>query len=246
VVVRRVLRALADPGTRPQADALEVLSNLGDREAAGLLALLHESGPLADRVRAVEGLVSVPADPAEIVVAARSSPLRWVRTAARVLAPQEGDPPREEEAMERLLALKRVDLFQQLSLEQLEAIATVTQEADYLPGEVIVREGDPGDRLFLLLEGEVRVVKGHGSAREIPLPNLRAVDYFGEMAVLDDEPRSATILAATPTHLLTLDGESLRELIRGHPEISFSIFRVLTRRLRAVEKRLAPPAPPGA
>jgi CRP-like cAMP-binding protein len=139
-----------------------------------------------------------------------------------------------------------VDLFQQLSLEQLEAIATVTQEADYLPGEVIVREGDPGDRLFLLLEGEVRVVKGHGSAREIPLPNLRAVDYFGEMAVLDDEPRSATILAATPTHLLTLDGESLRELIRGHPEISFSIFRVLTRRLRAVEKRLAPPAPPGA
>jgi HEAT repeat protein len=245
VVVRRVLRALAAPGSRTRAGALEVLSNLGDREAAGLLVLLHESGPLADRVRAVAGLVPVPVDPAEIVVAARSSPLRWLRAAARALAPQEGDPPPEEETMERLLALKRVDLFAQMSLEQLEAIAAITQEAEYLPGEVIVREGDPGDRLFLLLEGEVRVVKGHGSARELALPNIRAVGYFGEMAVLDDEPRSATILAASPTHLLSLDGESLRELIRAHPEISFSIFPVLTRRLRAAESRLAAPGSAG-
>ncbi len=236
-VVRKVERGLAEPGLRTRADALEVLSNLADREAAALLVLLHESGPLAERAGMVGGLVPVPGDPAEIVVAARSSPLRWVRAAARALAPQEGDPPPEEKTMERLLALRQVDLLAHLSLEQLEAVAQLTQEGEYLPGELIVREDDPGDCLFLLLEGEVRVVKSHGTPQERPLNTLRAVDYFGEMAVLADERRSATILTASPVRLLSLDGESLRELIREHPEISFSIFRVLASRLRAAESR---------
>ena len=141
--------------------------------------------------------------------------------------------------MERLLALRQVDLLAQLSLEQLEAVAQLTEEAEYLPGELIVREGEPGDRLYLLLEGSVRVVKGHGTPQELELRTLEAVDYFGEMAVLADEPRSATIVAASPARLLSLDGESLRELIREHPDVSFSIFRVLTARLRAAEGRLS-------
>ncbi len=243
-VVRKIERGLSDPNLRTRADALEVLSNLGDREAAGLLVLLHEAMPLAERERAVSGIVPVPTDPTEIVMAARSSPLRWVRAAARALAPQEGDPPPEEKTMERLLALRQVDLLAQLSLEQLEAVAQLTEEAEYLPGEEIVREGEPGDRLYLLLEGSVRVVKGHGTPHALELRVLEAVDYFGEMAVLADEPRSATIVAASPARLLSLDGESLRELIREHPDVSFAIFRVLTGRLRAVESRLADRAEP--
>jgi len=238
-VVRKVERGLSDPGQNTRIDALEVLSNLGDREAAALLVLLHEAGSLAERARGVAGLVSVPEDPAEIVILARSSPLRWIRTPARALAPQEGDPPPEEEAMERLLALRQVDLFAELSLEQLEAVAQLGEEAEYVANETVVREGEPGDRLYLLLEGEVRVVKGLGTAQELLLRRVRAVDYFGEMAVLAGEPRSATIVTASPARLLSLDGDSLRELIREHPEISFSIFRVLTGRLRAAESRLA-------
>jgi CRP-like cAMP-binding protein len=141
--------------------------------------------------------------------------------------------------MERLLALRQVGLFAELSLEQLEAVSQVAEEAEYVAGEAVVREGEPGDRLYLLLEGEVRVVKGFGTPNELPLRHLRAVDYFGEMAVLADEPRSATIVTAGPTRLLSLDGDSLRQLIREHPDISFSIFRVLTGRLRAAESRLA-------
>ncbi len=237
-VVRKVERGLSDPRLRTRADALEVLSHLADREAAGLLVLLHEA-PLAERERAVAGIVAVPTDPAEIVMAARNSPLRWVRASARALAPQEGDPPPEETTMERLLALRQVDLLAQLSLEQLEAVAQLTEEGEYLAGEQIVREGEPGDRLYLLLEGSVRVVKGYATPQELELRTLEAVDYFGEMAVLADEPRSATIVAASPARLLSLDGESLRELIREHPDISFSIFRVLTSRLRAAESRLS-------
>jgi CRP-like cAMP-binding protein len=146
--------------------------------------------------------------------------------------------------MERLLALRQVDLLAQLSLEQLEAVAQLTEEGEYLAGEQIVREGEPGDRLYLLLEGSVRVVKGHGTPQALELRTLQAVDYFGEMAVLADEPRSATIMAASPARLLSLDGESLRELIREHPDISFSIFRVLTGRLRAAESRLTERAEP--
>jgi HEAT repeat protein len=238
-VVRKVQRGLADPSPRVRADALEVLSNLGDREAAQLLVLFHEDEPIEERAAALAGLVAVPVEPAEIVIAARRAPQRWIRSAARTLAPEEGDEPPEEETMERLLALQQVELLEKLSLEQLEAIALRAQEAEYLPGEVIVREGEPGDRLFLLLEGEVHVIKNHGAPQESLLRAMRAVAWFGEMAVLADEPRTATVVAATHSRLLSLDGDSLRDLILEHPAMSFAIFRVLTRRVRTAESRLA-------
>ncbi len=141
--------------------------------------------------------------------------------------------------MERLLALKQVPLFAHLSLEQLEAVHRIAREVDYLPNEVIVREGDPGGELFLLIEGRVRVINNYGAAAETPLRTISAVSYFGEMAILDDEPRSATVVAAERARLLSLDGKSIKELILQMPEISFEILRVLTQRVRVAENRLA-------
>jgi CRP-like cAMP-binding protein len=71
------------------------------------------------------------------------------------------------------------------------------------------------------------------------LTEVAAVSYFGEMAALDDEPRSATVVAADPSRMLRLEGESLKELIYQMPEISFEIMRVLTARVRDAEGRLA-------
>ena len=141
--------------------------------------------------------------------------------------------------MQRLLALKQVDLFSNLSLEQLDALHQATREAEYVPGEVIFREGAPGKELFLLLEGSVDIVKGHGGRDELLLSRLSAVDYFGEMAILVDEPRSATAVAASHCRMLTLDGRSFKELILQIPEIAFEIFRVLTTRVRRAEQRLS-------
>jgi CRP-like cAMP-binding protein len=139
--------------------------------------------------------------------------------------------------MEQLLALKQVPLFVNLSLDHLEAIQRRSVEASYLPGEVIVREGDLGGELYLLLEGVVEVYLGYETPQQQEVAVLEAVDYFGEMAIFDDAPRSAAVVAREQTRVLVLDGGSFKELITEAPEISFEIFRVLTARVRAAERR---------
>lgn len=238
-VVGKVERELRIGTAASRADALEILSHLGERESAGLLVLVHEEGSFEERARLVQNLLTVPEDTASLLDAARRSEVRWIRMGATACAPLEGDPSPEEEIMERLLALKQVELFANLSLEQLDALLQATEEADFLDGELICREGERGDALFLLIEGTVDIVKGYGTRDELRLARLEAVNYLGEMAILVDEPRSATAIARGQCQLLTLAGAGLKELILQMPEISFEIFRVLTARVRAAETRLS-------
>jgi len=238
-VIQKVDQELRLGTSRSRGNALEVLSNVGDRESARLLVLVHEAGPLEERAQLVAGIAPVPTAAEEVLVAAHRSEVPWIRMGARALDPQEGDAPPEEETMQRLLALKQVDLFANLGLEQLDAVHEATREAEYLPNEIIFREGERGEKLYLLLEGRVGVVKNHGTPNELQLATVSAVDYFGEMAILDNEPRSATVVALSHARLLTLDGASLKDLILHMPEISFEIFSVLTARIRSAETRLS-------
>jgi len=139
--------------------------------------------------------------------------------------------------MERLMALRNVPVFAKLHLDRLEAIHQLMSVADYLRGEEIVREGESGRELFVLLEGEVETYKNYGTPEERFLGTLTPVGYFGEIAVLDDAPRSATVIASKDSRLLTLGGEPFKELVLQTPEISFEIFKVLTARVRAAEQR---------
>jgi len=238
-LVRSVLKALRLGSPRARGDALEVLSNLGDREATALLGLVHESGSFAERAEKVGDTVSVPEDPAELLEGDRASESRWVRMAARAVEARARGILPEQELMDRLLALKQVPLFEELSLDQLEAVLRISREVELVPGEVVMKEGDPGGLLYILLEGSVRVVKDFGESNERLLATMSAVNYLGEMAILDDEPRSATAVAVGPARFLALDGASLKELILQMPEISFEIFRVLTARIRQAESRLS-------
>jgi len=238
-IIGRVDKALRFGGGRTRADALEVLSNLGDRESARLLVLMYEPGSLEERYRSVSKLLEIPSTAEELVAASLHDEVGWIRLGARAIGGVRSVAPAEEETMERLLALKQVPLFATLSLDQLEAVHQITRETTFLAGEVIMREGDPGGELYLLLEGTVRVWKNHGTARATPLSTIAAVSYFGEMAILDDEPRSATVIAVDRARLLSLDGRSLKDLVHQMPEIAFEIFRVLTARVRAAEQRLA-------
>ncbi len=238
-VVRRVERALRFGGMRSRGDALEVLSNLGDRTAARLLVLMHEPGPIEERAAGLGADVAVPASREAFLADARWSDDRWVQLALAARERPVGETPGAESAvMERLLALKRVPLFENLNLDQLDAVLRLAGDASFLPGEVIVREGEPGGELYLLLEGSAQAWLDHGGANPRLLSTMEAGSYFGEMAILDDEPRSATVVAREPARLLTLDGDSLKALVLQMPEIAFELLRVMTARVRASERRL--------
>jgi len=248
-VVRSVRKALDYASVRVRADALEVLSNLGHRESAQLLALLLEDGPVDDKLHAVSASMRVPHELTDVVHRARQSPDRWLKLAAGGHgiqvpreAPQEGqeDVHPEVRTMESLLALRRVPLFAHLSLEQLEAIGKFMSESTYLEGEVVVREGEPGQELYVMLEGEARAFKNHGTRDEIELTTMSpgGVGYFGEIAIFDSAPRSATVVVTRDARLLILDGGRFMDLILQSPEISFEIFKMLTQRLRTAEERV--------
>ena len=241
IVVRSVRKALDYTSLRRRADALEVLSNLGDRESAHQLALMLEDGPVADKLAALSGAVPVPRALTDVVHRASQSSDRWLKlaVAGHSEAPT-NDPALEVRTMESLLALRRVPLFAHLSLEQLEAIGKFMAEATYVAGEVVVREGDPGEELYVMLEGEAQAFKHHGTPDEIKLTTMSpsGVGYFGEIAIFDRAPRSATVLVTRDARLLTLDGTRFMDLILQFPEISFEIFKVLTQRLRSAEERV--------
>ena len=236
-IVASVERALRHGNARQRGDALEVLSHLGDRDSAQALAVLHETGTFRDRRQAVGDLVVPHRGLPDLVEASKRSEMRWVRMAAEALDDDGDSDETLPRAMESLLALRQISLFAGLSLEQLDAIARIATESRYAAGEVIVREGDAGSELFLVLQGSADVFLAYGSPAQRRVNGIEAVDYFGEMSVLDGEPRSATIVAREPCRLLELEGDGLKALIREMPEISFEIFRVLTGRVRKLERQ---------
>jgi CRP-like cAMP-binding protein/HEAT repeat protein len=234
-VVRTLEKTLRFASSRVRADALEVLSLLGDREGSRLLVALLEEGPLEERSALARSLVGAPRDQGEVVTSAPRFG-RFARAAAAALGSGDDAP---EVPMERMLLLSRVPLFAQLTLEQLEAIDAVMIEVHYMTAETITREGETGDELFVVLEGEVSIYKETAEGDRLLLSTMGAGSYLGEMAILSDEPRSATAVAACPSRLLSLRGDRLKELILDMPEISFELLRVLTGRVRTVEERLA-------
>jgi HEAT repeat protein len=237
-VMRTVEKVLRFASARARADALEVLANVGDREASELLVLMLDSGTVEEKLAEVSALLAPPRNLEEVLAAAESTHDHWIRISVAALGAEPIPHAIPEEHMERLLILRQVGLFAHLPLEQLEAINQVLEEETYLAGEEICREGDLGTDLYVLVEGEAQFFKNRGTPHERLLRTQGPVNYFGEMAILDDAPRSATIVAATDARLLKLNGERLHELLLQAPEISFELFRVLTQRLRAAEERL--------
>ena len=238
-VMRSVEKVLRFANTRARADALEVLSNLGDREASHLLVLLLEDGAWEERISSLPSFIHKPTSPAEVLGWCRESPDRWLQMAAHSLQERDGDTAQKQGLMERLLVLRKVPLFAQMSLDQLESINQLLKEVQYLRGERIILEGDLGDELYILVEGGVRIVQSLGTVDEVELNRMAGVSYFGEMSILDDEPRSASVLACEDSRLLVLKGDQLKDLILQMPEISFEIFKVLTARIRTTGAKVA-------
>ncbi|MEO0142103.1 MAG: Crp/Fnr family transcriptional regulator [candidate division WOR-3 bacterium] len=103
-------------------------------------------------------------------------------------------------------------------------------------GEVLFNEGDKGDVMYLIKEGQIKITKGRGPDERV-LAVLKEGDFFGEMAIIDGSPRSATATAVVPTSLLIIDKETFKAKIRENPLIEY-ILETLTKRLRNADEQI--------
>ena len=134
--------------------------------------------------------------------------------------------------IEKVLFLKGVDLFAALAGEDLAEVALVTSEVASSAGDIVVAEGEPGDALYFIVDGRVAVKRGGRLIAE-----LGARDVFGEMALLDPGPRSATVEALTDVTLLVLGRDDLDDLMRERPEVPIGILKVVVGRLRRANEK---------
>ncbi len=139
---------------------------------------------------------------------------------------------------DKILHLKGIEIFEGLSVSELAAVASVTEEAAFSAGERVIEEGGPGDTMYMIIEGEVSILKDAGKETEFELDRIRQGDYFGEMALFEDLVRSATVKTKRPSRFLVLHKEEFKEIVREYPEIALHICKVLSSRLRKLHERV--------
>ena len=132
--------------------------------------------------------------------------------------------------------LARVDLFSSLDKKELQALARSCQERKYSAGSTIIKQGDTGVGLYIITSGHAKITQAVDPDKaEENLGDFGQGSVIGEMALLDDLPRSATVTAVTDVTALLLPVWEFRTVVRNHPEIALKMMAVLSRRLRKAE-----------
>ncbi|MGE3332591.1 MAG: MFS transporter [Rhodospirillaceae bacterium] len=252
---RRTLQAMrgimTGGGARSRANAVETIASIGHRRFVLPLLPLLEGGMDAAASRRGHST----ADELEKVAEnALEDPNRWIRAGAILAGAEFGlalhadsdvivrnaietvTTKDREAIMSRLIFLKTIPLFEGLSLDDLLSVDEALGNDSYLAGEAIVREGESGATLFILATGVASVRIG-GEQKEVA--RLGEGEFFGEMALFDDQPRSASIVALTDTTLLTLDRDRFSTLVLQRPEVLFHICKMFGARLRETNRLLA-------
>ena len=137
---------------------------------------------------------------------------------------------------DKMIFLRRVSIFSSMTLEQIRVLTVHLEEQHFLASEVILREGDFSQELYIIVSGKVRFVKDYGKPQEHTLNILEAGDFFGEMAIFENAPRSATAVAIEEAELLMLSPDKFKQTIYQKPDMVFEIFRELSARLRRREE----------
>ncbi len=134
--------------------------------------------------------------------------------------------------------LAKVSIFSLMKHNDLKRIAKIAVTRHYQKGEIIIREGERDGRLFVIVSGEVDVLKNMGTKKEKHLSSLGPYSYFGEMALIDDLARSASVVAKQKVRVLSLDKLNLRQEINKYPGLAFELLQMLSRRIRVIEKNM--------
>jgi hypothetical protein len=255
---------MTSPDERARANAIESLASLPHRRFVIPVLPLIEGGDTVEMPPMIAGK----SDPKPLIRDALASPDPWLRAAAAIawhaetgeiderllqdrsaavtetvrllaLRPAGSCAYAQEALMSRLAFLHDVPLFAETSLDDLIAVDHALGSETYLAGEPIVTEGETGDRLCIVYRGGVLVQKG-GRV----LARLGTGDFFGEMALFDDEPRSATVTALDEVEVLVLQRERFHSLVQQRPSILMQLCTTLVRRLRQAEQEALAAAPP--
>lgn len=213
-----------------------------DGHVAEILAVILEHEP-DDWLRACAAFASIteeyPRANESLNKLAQSDPDPFVREiAAQNL--RNGEPMETITSlsiMERILLLRRVPLLADLSPADLKRVAAIASEQHFLDGEIIFEQDEPGDEMYVVVNGEVRVLVKNEGRDNKEVARRRAGETVGEMSVISGSLRSATLAAAGDVHLLCLDQKSFEGLLRERPEVSLAVMRMLCERLRQASQR---------
>ncbi len=134
--------------------------------------------------------------------------------------------------------LQYVPIFSELHPKTLEKITQVGARQKYVKDNIILMEEEAGSALFVIISGKVKIARSSGDGREVILSILNESDFFGEMAILDGQTRSASVIALEDSELFIIQRNQFLELLRTHPEISIALLNELSSRLRSADLKI--------
>ncbi|HEX9387969.1 MAG TPA: MFS transporter [Anaerolineales bacterium] len=240
--------------------ALRAIGLLGDRDSMNLAIEILEMHNSAQRANVIEALESLNSRRRSIIrplmrlweeesapdgkadwgrlIADDDS---WIRDCALFAAHKLGEIEMENIAtlslMERILFFKRVPLFANLSPADIKQVAAIAEEVSFSNDDIIVRQGEVGDVMFIIASGEVRVIASKDN-KEVELARRKVGDFIGEMALISKEPRSASVAAVGNVHTLCINQKSFESLLRDRPDVSLAVIQVLCERLKEAGLKL--------
>jgi hypothetical protein len=216
-----------------RANAIEVIDTVGERDIVRPLLALWEPDA-AGRRRHVDCLDELRGDPDEWI----SACAEWASNVER------GDMSKTlltVPLLERVAFLRAAQLFAQLPPQDLRPIAQIADEHEFAEGETIAEKGEAGDATYIIVSGEVEVFDTV-DGRDVSVGVRTEGDVIGEMSVLSDRPRMATLVARTPVRVLAIGRNEFQSILRERPETALALIRVLGDRLE--DRSRAVGAPP--
>lgn len=149
------------------------------------------------------------------------------------------DSPRTGLTQEQNIAfLRRVPLFSGLTEAQIERLAAGSVRRNFPKGRVIVTEGEPSQSLYILLSGRAKVQRSDTEGKEVILAVIGPGECFGEMSLIDESPRSASVITTESSDFMSINKESFKAMMMSSPEICLRIMIGLVRRLREADKKI--------
>ena len=133
--------------------------------------------------------------------------------------------------LERIMLLREIPIFADLSPEDLKLVAEVAREEWYPQNTDIFHQGDEGNMMFVIVDGRLQVVRNTDGKDQL-LAERGPGDFLGEMAIIESSPRSATLPTQSEVRVLAIDDETFKGILRERPNVSFAVMRNLSRRLR--------------